>query len=179
MIILLKFSEHRDFSLSMNAHFNKRIPAKITRFNGSFMDLLVLVLIDLTWNCHPLVKYLARHAFTILCNVSPYIMKLSMEASMKLFALLKACCKPKHLFRKEDNFVFISMGLIILNNILQYQYKGNENVAYGLLHHAETFENLQKLSLDDYEAPEKKTHFEPTQEWVHVVFVTNISLITG
>ena len=60
----------------------------------------------------------------VICNVSSYIKKLSMVASVKLVNLFQLFGSPKFLYRQPNNHVFVQQLLTTFNNIIQYQYEG-------------------------------------------------------
>lgn len=67
--------------------------------------------------------YCARTA-SIISNVSSYIKRLSMVASVKLVNLFQLFASPKFLYRHPDNHTFVEQLLTTFNNMVQYQYEG-------------------------------------------------------
>ena len=69
---------------------------------------------------------------TIIVNVSPYVKSLSMVASTKLLHLLEAFSTPWFLYSNSTNHHLVFFLLEVFNNIVQYQFDGNELGGLGL-----------------------------------------------
>ena len=85
---------------------------------------------------------------TIICNISPYIKKLTMISSVKLLNLFEAFAAKKFLYSNEKNHHYVFLLLEIFNNLIQYQYEGNVQVVYAILRRYMVFEELSKMPQD-------------------------------
>mmetsp|Transcript_4257 Transcript_4257/g.4675 ORF Transcript_4257/g.4675 Transcript_4257/m.4675 type:complete len:466 (-) Transcript_4257:46-1443(-) len=147
---LLYLSGERLFSVALNKPFNKVILTDLPRFaNGTFADYLLLVLLKLLVDGHESLEGLWECIMTIMANVSPYVKSMTMVTSAKLLKLFESLIRPKFLLVKEKNHRFLFFIIEMFNNILQYQYEGNNNLIYCLIRHRESFQNLDKLVIDD------------------------------
>jgi hypothetical protein len=119
---------------------------------------------------------------TIICNISPYCKKLNMVSSVRLLRLFKLFAQPRYLFDNEANHHLVFFLLETFDNIIQYQYEGNQQVVYAMIQNKNVFYQLNDLQLppirassegkkpakkEGEEAPEpEKAEFVPTVEWL-------------
>lgn len=82
---------------------------------------------------HQRLQPLFECLLTILANISPYIKTLSMTAACKLLHLVEAFSTPWFLLANRTNHQLVFFLLEMLNNLIQYQFDGNSNLAYTMI----------------------------------------------
>lgn len=119
---------------------------------------------------------------TIICNISPYCKKLNMVSSVRLLRLFKLFAQPRYLFDNEANHHLVFFLLETFDNIIQYQYEGNQQVVYAMIQNKNVFYQLNDLQLPPIRAASATTkkegegaeqqeqspegEFVPTVEWL-------------
>lgn len=168
--ILLVLSGERDFCVSLNLPFDLRLPLDLPPFTGTHGDFLLIGLHKMIVNGHETLNSVYNCFLTVICNISPYCKSLCMASSVRLIRLFKIFSTQRYLFDKEANHQLMFFLLDTLNNILQYQYAGNQHLVYAILQHQEIFQQLEVLSMPSmHTQPDNQevsaTRFVPTQEW--------------
>ncbi|XP_023720338.1 protein HID1 isoform X1 [Cryptotermes secundus] len=148
VFILLLLSGERNFGVRLNKPYSAKVPMDIPVFTGTHADLLVTVFHKIITTGHQRLQPLFDCLLTILVNVSPYLKTLSMVASVKLLHLLEAFSTPWFLFSSPTNHHLVFFLLEIFNNIIQYQFDGNSNLVYMILHQRQVFHSLANLPCD-------------------------------
>ena len=145
--ILLKLSGERSFGVSLNRPFRTKLPCDLPLFTGSHADLVAITLHKLIVNGSYRLVPLYSCFLTIVCNFSPYWRSMSLVTSVKLVNLFELFSSPKFLYSSEKAYKHVALLLEIFNNILQYQYHGNEHLVYALVRRKDSFGRLASLTL--------------------------------
>ena len=145
--ILLKLSGERSFGVSLNRPFRTKLPCDLPLFSGSHADLVTITLHKLIVNGSYRLVPLYSCFLTIVCNYSPYWRSMSLVTSVKLVNLFELFSSPKFLYSSEKAYKHVALLLEIFNNILQYQYHGNEHLVYALVRRKDSFGRLASLTL--------------------------------
>eukprot|EP00605_Chrysophyceae_sp_TOSAG23-4_P001967 GSChrysophyteH1.ASY1.ANO1.2178.1 assembled CDS len=144
---ILKLSGERSFGVALNKAYTLELPVDIPLFTGSHADLLIAVIYKLIFEGHEKLASLYNCFLTIICNVSPYCKTLNSSSSAKLCNLLSLFASNRFMLGGENNYHFVVLILEALNNIVQYQYQGNDNVVFSLLRLKNVIDSLSTLDL--------------------------------
>ncbi|KAL0584110.1 hypothetical protein ABG067_005994 [Albugo candida] len=174
--ILLLLSGERDFSVNLNKSFDLRLPLDLPIFSGNHADLLVVCLHKIIVSGYEKLNSVYNCFLTIICNISPYCMKLHMVASVRLLRLFKLFAQPRYLFDNEANHHLIFFLLEAFDNIIQYQYEGmlktdlihhtlklfnvylgNQQLVYAIIQNKQVFYRLQDLKLSSTQRRESSS----------------------
>ncbi|EQC25901.1 hypothetical protein SDRG_16273 [Saprolegnia diclina VS20] len=145
--ILLLLSGERDFAVNLNKPFDLKLPLDLPPFNGNHADLLVVCLHKVIVNGFEKLNSVYNCFLTIISNISPYIKKLNMVSSVRLLRLFKLFSQPRYLFDNEANHHLVFFLLDTFNNIIQYQYEGNEQMVYAMVQNKDLFHKLNALTM--------------------------------
>mmetsp|Transcript_17607 Transcript_17607/g.34382 ORF Transcript_17607/g.34382 Transcript_17607/m.34382 type:complete len:1024 (+) Transcript_17607:32-3103(+) len=163
--ILFRLSTYRQFAVVLNTAYDGAMPLKLDSFKGTYSDLLVLV-------CHKALISNPDHVTRLqillaaIGNVSPFITRLSLAASIKLVNLLEVFCTPKVL---EANPAMPTFLLSTITNMIQYQYQGHANLVYSILQRRELFERLHSLTTTGKmpgKGKSSKESFKAPRDWM-------------
>jgi hypothetical protein len=146
--VLFLLSGYRDFAVALNEPVTASLPGGILIDVGvtTHADLLVAVLHKLVVNAHRRLRPLYGHFLSTLSNVSPYIFRLSLASAVKLGSLLDVLSAPRFLFARPDNFPLLSHLILTFANLIQYQFRGNEEAMYALVQNEERIEWLASVT---------------------------------
>ena len=145
--LLLKLSGERSFAVSLNKPYTTRLPCDLPLFTGGHADLISITFHKLVVNgCIKLVP-LYSCFLTIICNVSPYWRKMSLVGAVKMVNLFELLASPKFIFSSYRAYQHLAQLLEIFNNIIQYQYHGNQHLVYAIVRRKDTFGKLATMSL--------------------------------
>ncbi|KAF1774579.1 Hid-1/Ecm30 [Phytophthora cactorum] len=183
--ILLLLSGERDFGVNLNKPFNNHLPLDLPPFSGNHADLLIVCLHKIIVSGYEKLNSVYNCFLTIICNISPYCKKLNMVSAVRLLRLFKLFAQPRYLFDNEANHHLVFFLLEAFDNIIQYQYEGNQQVVYAMIQNKNVFYQLNDLQLPPIRAstegkkPAKKEgeaagehekaqdgEFVPTVEWL-------------
>jgi hypothetical protein len=146
--ILLLLSGERDFGVSLNKPFDNRLPlADLPQFTGNHADLLIVCLHKIIVSGYEKLNSVYNCFLTIICNISPYCKKLHMVSAVRLLRLFKLFSQPRYLFDNEANHHLVFFLLETFDNIIQYQYEGNQQVVYAMIQNKNVFQQLNELQL--------------------------------
>eukprot|EP01107_Rhizomastix_libera_P009604 TRINITY_DN25705_c0_g1_i1.p1 TRINITY_DN25705_c0_g1~~TRINITY_DN25705_c0_g1_i1.p1 ORF type:complete len:730 (-),score=242.37 TRINITY_DN25705_c0_g1_i1:56-2224(-) len=186
--ILLCISEDRLFGVACNAP----APSKCVLDDASYLtpgscfaDLIIYSLHSAVTGggtSAPKPSVLLESFLTVLANISPYVKSLSMQTAFILSGMIASMVKPRFIKNTDRSFLYISLLLESVNNILQYEYAGNISVLYGVLRAKKDIIDFNELTFDSFSekikpktdspAPEvsspanaRKKNFKPSQEW--------------
>lgn len=70
-----------------------------------------------------------------------------MVSSVKLVNLFELFSSPKFLYSGEKAYRHVALLLEIFNNVIQYQYNGNQHLVYAIVRRKDTFGRLASLTL--------------------------------
>eukprot|EP00919_Chromeraceae_sp_WS-2016_P007200 GHVR01016938.1.p1 GENE.GHVR01016938.1~~GHVR01016938.1.p1 ORF type:complete len:701 (+),score=211.89 GHVR01016938.1:79-2181(+) len=144
--LLLVFSSEREFAVRLNTPITCKLPSGITTFNGCHADLLTIcvhrVVIDnsAAGGNNSLIDMF----LTVLCNISAYVRKFTLESCVCILSMVDRFSRPAWLFRSTTHFHDLIFLLDILNNILQYQYQGNQQLVYSILRQKHIIDGLKR-----------------------------------
>ncbi|KAJ8263785.1 hypothetical protein GJAV_G00141260 [Gymnothorax javanicus] len=148
VFILLLLSGERNFGVRLNKPYTMRVPMDLPIFTGTHADLLIIVFHKLITNGHQRLQPLYDCLLTVVVNVSPYLKSLSMVAANKLLHLLEVFSAPWFLLSASQNHHLLFFLLEAFNNIIQYQFDGNSNLVYVIIHKRGAFHQLANLPSD-------------------------------
>ncbi|ETI30919.1 hypothetical protein F441_21932 [Phytophthora nicotianae CJ01A1] len=181
--ILLLLSGERDFGVNLNKPFNNHLPLDLPPFSGNHADLLIVCLHKIIVSGYEKLNSVYNCFLTIICNISPYCKKLNMVSAVRLLRLFKLFAQPRYLFDNEANHHLVFFLLEAFDNIIQYQYEGNQQVVYAMIQNKNVFYQLNDLQLppirasteskkpvkkegEAAEEQEESQEFVPTVEWL-------------
>ena len=145
--ILLKLSGERSFGVSLNRPFRTKLPCDLPLFSGSHSDLVSITLHKMIVNGSYRLVPLYSCFLTVVCNISPYWRSMSLVSSVKLVNLFELFSSPKFLYSGEKAYKHLGLLLEIFNNIIQYQYNGNQHLVYAIVRRKDAFGRLASLTL--------------------------------
>ncbi|EED92769.1 predicted protein [Thalassiosira pseudonana CCMP1335] len=145
--ILLKLSGERSFGVSLNRPFRTKLPCDLPLFSGSHADLVCITLHKIIVNGSYRLVPLYSCFLTVICNYSPYWRSMSLVSSVKLVNLFELFSSPKFLYSGEKAYRHLALLLEIFNNIIQYQYNGNQHLVYAIVRRKDSFGRLVSLTL--------------------------------
>lgn len=145
--ILLKLSGERSFGVTLNRPFRTKLPCDMPLFTGSHADLVTITFHKIMVNGSYRLVPLYSCFLTIICNFSPYWRSMSLLASVKMVNLFELFSSPKFLYSSEKAYRHIALLLEIFNNIVQYQYIGNQHLVYAIVRRKDSFGRLANLTL--------------------------------
>ena len=145
--VLLKLSGERSFGVNLNKPFRTRLPCNMPLFNGSHADLVAITIHKLIVNGAYKLVPLYSCFITIMCNVSPYWRRMSLVAAVKLVNLFELFSSPKFLYSGETAHRHLALLLEVFNNIVQYQFTGNQHLVYAIIRRKDSFGRLASLTL--------------------------------
>lgn len=151
--ILLLLSGERDFGVNLNKPFDNRLPLDLPPFSGNHADLLIVCLHKIIVSGYEKLNSVYNCFLTIICNISPYCKKLHMVSSVRLLRLFKLFAQPRYLFDNEANHHLVFFLLETFDNIIQYQYEGNQQVVYSMIQNKNVFHQLNELQLPPIRGP--------------------------
>ncbi|KAL3664866.1 hypothetical protein V7S43_010044 [Phytophthora oleae] len=183
--ILLLLSGERDFGVNLNKPFNNHLPLDLPPFSGNHADLLIVCLHKIIVSGYEKLNSVYNCFLTIICNISPYCKKLNMVSAVRLLRLFKLFAQTRYLFDNEANHHLVFFLLETFDNIIQYQYEGNQQVVYAMIQNKNVFYQLNDLQLppirassegkkaakegeaaDKTEEEKAGGEFVPTVEWL-------------
>jgi len=173
--ILLKLSGERSFGVALNKPFTTRLPCDLPLFSGSHSDLVAITLHKLIVNGAYKLVPLYSCFITIVCNISPYWRSMSLVAAVKLVNLFELFSSPKFLYSGENAHRHLALLLEVFNNVIQYQYSGNQHLVYAIIRRKDSFGRLGALTLHKAIAQCNKAYGE--QQTVH--FDANAQAVAG
>ena len=71
----------------------------------------------------------------------------SLVSSVKLVNLFELFSSPKFLYSGEKAYRHVALLLEIFNNVIQYQYNGNQHLVYAIVRRKDSFGRLASLTL--------------------------------
>jgi len=145
--ILLKLSGERSFGVNVNKPCLVKLPCELPLFTGSHADLIGIVLHKLIVNGAFKLVPLYSCFITVIANMSPYWRSISLVASVKMVNLFELFSSPKFLFSSKLAYKNLSLLLEVFNNMIQYQYTGNQHLVYALIRRKDVFGRLASLNL--------------------------------
>lgn len=160
--VLLKLSGERSFGVNLNKPFNVRLPCDMPLFSGSHADLITITLHKLVVNGAYKLVPLYSCFITIICNISPYWRSMSLVAAVKLVNLFELFSSPKFLYSGDNAHRHLALLLEVFNNVIQYQYTGNQHLVYAIVRRKDSFGRLASLTLSKAIAQCNKLYGEGT-----------------
>ncbi|WBW72019.1 Golgi localized protein, HID1-like protein 3, implicated in vesicle-mediated transport [Schizosaccharomyces osmophilus] len=94
-----------------------------------------------------------------LCNISPFLEKLSFSTCTKLMHLFFSLSSPRFLVRNPRNHLLLEYLLQTFANILENKFQENPNFSYSILRLQHKFLSLRSLTLDSALGEERKSSF--------------------
>lgn len=149
--------------------------------SGNYADFLILFLYKIKTSKSKVAKAFFDSYLTIVCNISPYLKKLSLNTSVKMVKLFQAFSAPVYLYSSPKKYQSVCLMLETFNNLIQYQYDGSVNLVYSILRHKDAFDilkqepNVESLTQEilkkstqkkPKEGEKEEKQFIPTKEWL-------------
>ncbi|EPX71290.1 dymeclin 3 [Schizosaccharomyces octosporus yFS286] len=94
-----------------------------------------------------------------LCNISPFLEKLSFPTCTKLMHLFFSLSSPRFLIRNPRNHLLLEYLLQAFANILENKFQENPNFSYSILRLQHKFLSLRSLTLSSALDEERKSSF--------------------
>lgn len=160
--VLLKLSGERSFGVALNKPFTAKLPTDLPLFSGGHADLVAITLHKLVVNGAYKLVPLYSCFLTIICNISPYWRSMSLVAAVKLVNLFELFSSPKFLYSGEHAHRHLALLLEVFNNIIQYQFTGNQHLIYAIIRRKDSFGRLASLTLQTAQAQCHKVYGEHT-----------------
>jgi len=150
LLILRALSEHRQFALALRLPYipHPSIVLPIPSFTGNHCDLLLLTFHKILMNNNTEMEPLYRHMMVILCNVTPFINSISKVSSMKLLTLVEFFSGLKFVLKSAVRMDTLLCLLVVIDNLIMYQYQGNKTLVYALMQGLQVFHRLLSISPD-------------------------------
>jgi len=145
--LLLKLSGSRDFCICLNRPFKTHLPIDLPLFTGTHADLMAITIQKVISSGTPNLAPLYGCMVTTISNISPYWRSLSLTASLKIVNLLEIFTSMKKLYGPEshENIGFAALILEVFNNVIQYQFTGNEQLIYAIVRKKAVFLKMINL----------------------------------
>ena len=145
--IFLNLSSSREFCISLNKPFRTHLPIDLPLFTGTHSDLLAITYHKVITSGNPGIRTLYGTFLTTICNISPYWRSLSLVAGMKIVNLFEIFTSPSRIHRGKPALVSSCVShactvLEILNNVVQYQFRGNEQLVYAIVRKKNSFRRV-------------------------------------
>jgi len=149
--LLLALSSEREFAVRLNESFTEKFPLDIPLFRGCHADLLVLIIHRVVIDSIAVAANdsLVDMLLTVMCNVSPYVKSFCLESCVKLLHMLDRFSRPAWLFKMPYHYHDVFFLLDMCNNLIQYQYEGNQRLVYSILRQKDLFLELQNLQFPE------------------------------
>jgi hypothetical protein len=160
--VLLKLSGERSFGVALNKPFLTKLPTDLPLFSGGHADLLAVTLHKLVVNGAYKLVPLYSCFLTIICNISPYWRHMSLVAAVKLVNLFELFSSSKFLYSGEHAHRHLALLLEVFNNIIQYQFTGNQHLIYAIVRRKDSFGRLASLTLQKAQAQCHKAYGDHT-----------------
>jgi hypothetical protein len=165
--VILLMSGTREFGIALNRSFEEKVPLDLPLLSDSpnYADVLICCLHKFMVQDKGILRNLFDCYLTTICNISPYIKKISMPTSVKIVGLFESFSSKKFLYSAEKNYIYIDIILQIFNNLIQYQYEGSIHLIYTILSKKKSIIELLRTPSDFSDVKVKDENFKPTQEW--------------
>ena len=190
--LLLCLSEDRMFGVACNAAAPSRSilsDAGSLEGGSNYADLFIMTLSNLVTGGSgraPKPSILLESFLTVLTNITPFTKKLTNQSSMQLVQLVSHMSKPAFIKSTDRSFLYLSLALEAINNLLLYQPEGNLNMLYSVLRAQKDFVTLADLTFETFSdkiepktplakqamlqqqqemLAKKKRIFKPSKEW--------------
>ena len=184
--VLLKLSGERSFGVNLSKPFKLNLPWDLSLFTGGHTDLLCITIHKLIVNGTFKLVPLYSCFLTIMCNISPYWRSMSLVAAVKLVNLFELLSSPKFLYSGEKAYRHLVLLLEVFNNVLQYQFNGNEHLVYSIIRRKDSFGKLASLTLEkateqcnklygEKKAPRLKTEDNVDDRQDHIISFMEVS----
>jgi hypothetical protein len=177
--LLLKLSGERSFGVALNKPFTTKLPTDLPLFSGGHGDLVAITLHKLVVNGAYKLVPLYSCFLTIICNYSPYWRQLSLVAAVKLVNLFELFSSPKFLYSSEQAYRHLALLLEVFNNIIQYQFTGNQHLVYAIIRRKDSFGRLASLNLQTAQAQCHKVYGDHTSVQADADKKSPVSMVDG
>jgi hypothetical protein len=134
VFLLLKLSGEREFSVALNRVVGEGHLSHVPFFwllgmpsisGGTYADALIVVAHQLVMSSPTHLDALLKVLLTLLANISPYLTRLSLYASVKLLTLFDLFVSPKFLLANSTNHQYAAM----LIDMLSVQYSSTRELT--------------------------------------------------
>ncbi|RKP24169.1 high-temperature-induced dauer-formation protein-domain-containing protein [Syncephalis pseudoplumigaleata] len=131
------FSVEAKFAKALNRVFvdetNLPAVARIPSFSGTFADYLIISINTLITSTRNTLASLYEPLLSILCNLSPYFMNVSIAAAHKLVQLFTIFASPAMLLTDRHHPRRLILIADALDRIVQYGFRDNPHVIYSIV----------------------------------------------
>lgn len=160
--VLLVMSAERDFAVALNEPYAHYSSIALTAFEGSHADLLLIAV--LTFVSEVMAgqyrqgnESLIDMLLSIVSNVTPFVKRLSLEACVKVGALMEKLSRPTALLSRKHSFTPLILLFEAVNNVIQYQAEGNSQMVYNAMRLGQVLDRITSLTLPEGEGPSWRT----------------------
>eukprot|EP01126_Amoeba_proteus_P039819 TRINITY_DN4217_c0_g3_i23.p1 TRINITY_DN4217_c0_g3~~TRINITY_DN4217_c0_g3_i23.p1 ORF type:complete len:673 (-),score=147.97 TRINITY_DN4217_c0_g3_i23:168-2186(-) len=169
IFILYQLSTERSFAVQLNKPFDKYptskhfLPVQL-EFN-TYADFFISSLLHVIQDGVPVLELVWEPILIVISNISVFQKQLSKTTSNILVRMFVQFTRKRFLFSAPHRFGYCGFLLEIFNNVLQYQFHGNEYLLYALIAYRQYFYDLSNLKADE-ENTETLGSVQPNQmDW--------------
>eukprot|EP01022_Parablepharisma_sp_SALTPOND_P000859 TRINITY_DN105156_c0_g1_i1.p1 TRINITY_DN105156_c0_g1~~TRINITY_DN105156_c0_g1_i1.p1 ORF type:complete len:1100 (+),score=45.85 TRINITY_DN105156_c0_g1_i1:99-3302(+) len=162
-LVLQKIIE-AEFGTYLATPFSEEITFDLPLFQGSYGDLLILLLHRGLQTGYLIGSSLQQSFLSILYNVSPFLRNLTIQSVMAIFQLIAFYSSPKWLLKDSESFVPLKLVLDSVFNILTYNFESNSLLVFALLNQSKKYLKLADWKFSDLQG-ETVGEWKPTEEW--------------
>ena len=145
----------REFATNLNKNFTEKIQFDVPEFEGTYADLLILVIYRLIQNGPRILQTLYKSLISVISNVAPYVKGLCSKSCEAILYLIKIFSAPSYLAEKEDNCKVLTSLMEAVNYLLVYQDGSNGRLLITLVNNKEML-----LGLESIETFSSQTQYE-------------------
>ncbi|RKP23255.1 high-temperature-induced dauer-formation protein-domain-containing protein, partial [Syncephalis pseudoplumigaleata] len=149
--VLQSFSVEAKFAKALNRVFvdetNLPAVARIPSFSGTFADYLIISINTLITSTRNTLASLYEPLLSILCNLSPYFMNVSIAAAHKLVQLFTIFASPAMLLTDRHHPRRLILIADALDRIVQYGFRDNPHVIYSIVRANDKIRLLKDFTL--------------------------------
>ncbi|CAE7737426.1 Hid1 [Symbiodinium pilosum] len=150
--ILLNLTSYREVCVELDEDFDGSLPESMPDFEGTAADFVALAALaqanENLAKCKvsKVHENIVQMSLFTLANVSTFADGLCIETTSRLFSLFERCVKSLQLSRERLGFAsHLPILLEAFDNVLQYRYGSNANLAYGLMTRQAIFRDLVSM----------------------------------
>ncbi|CAG9333085.1 unnamed protein product [Blepharisma stoltei] len=155
--ILIKLSENRKFSVSLNAKYSGNLPVSFPNFNGTYADVLIITVGKIIQAGNQALEGIYPSLLIIITNISPYLKSLSVVSSQTIMRFFETFSLQRWLLASPTNHYLIFYVLEIIANLIQYQWQASSYLILYIIRKKDLFVKLNKLKLEEEENNKEET----------------------
>eukprot|EP00930_Biecheleria_cincta_P032971 TRINITY_DN22839_c0_g1_i1.p1 TRINITY_DN22839_c0_g1~~TRINITY_DN22839_c0_g1_i1.p1 ORF type:complete len:895 (-),score=202.07 TRINITY_DN22839_c0_g1_i1:192-2876(-) len=182
--ILLNLTAYREVCIELDEDFEGGLPDDLPDFEGSGADLVALAALTQASESIGKCKGSSFHRSIIemnlatFANLSIFADGFCVEVTSRIFSIFDRCAKAAQVVRGRDGLaIFLPILLEAFNNVLQYKYVPNVNLAYGLMTRHAQFKEMASLISQELEKASRLDPSSDNQQWL-MDLQTHLHVIT-